>query len=115
VRSIAGRSATRRQSTLRVIGLDGEVTAGAPSTTKTYCYLATLGEKKDVTVQLMQIPRRPGPAARKHPSGFAPSLHMQKLFNVLATPACPSGSTATSPRSSMPSPHSCRVWTMARL
>jgi len=86
-----GRSATRRQSTLRVIGLDGEVTAGAPSTTKTYCYLATLGEKKDVTVQLMQY--RGG---RARPLGnpirvALPPFTMQKLFNVLAHARLPVG------------------------
>ncbi len=42
-----------RTRTSRVIGLEGEVVGGSPIAKRANCYLATLGENKDVTVQLV--------------------------------------------------------------
>jgi hypothetical protein len=86
-----GRDPALRQSTLRVMGLDGEVSGGQPITKMTHCYLATLGEGKNVTVQLMEHG-----SGRARPLGnlikvSLPAFAMTKLGNVLAHAAVAPG------------------------
>lgn len=79
-----GRRPALRRSTLRVMGLEGEVSGGQPITRMTHCYLATLGEKKDVTVQLMEYGSgRATPLGNPIKVSLPPST-MTKLGNVLA-------------------------------
>jgi hypothetical protein len=90
----SGVNSLFRTQTLRVIGLAGEVVGSSPVDQIANCYLATLGEDKEVTVQLMEYG---GGAAKPlgSPNTYKlPAWTMQRLGNVLAQAGLAAGTYA---------------------